>query len=227
MPPQESPPAEYRARMIEKHRPAFDLWRRCHELLESVVPVARDQSLPFARAADIMFIQAFKSHGSLYVLSVRGHGEDAATILRRMLEIALQMRFLCEIPAQRLDRAQRYLAWFWLQAEKRIKVGLRPEQQVWWQTQYDAHKGLILKSSGRPKRNWWGDSNIRDLANTLGLVDTYDQDYRFLSQMAHCTSQGILLGKIGNVIQIRTDMLVREILVFGTRYYDRYRASME
>ena len=27
-------PKEFKARMIDRHRPAFDLWRRCHEMLE-------------------------------------------------------------------------------------------------------------------------------------------------------------------------------------------------
>ncbi len=204
--------------MIDRHRPAFKLWGRCHKLLEDVIPQGRDLSLPFSRALDILFIQAFKSHGSLYYLCVHGHGEDGATILRRTLEIAFQVRYLCNDATKREDRARRYLAWFWLQAQKRMRAGLPSSQQTWWQAQYNAHKHLIFRSSGQPLRNWWGDSTIRNVANELGLLDTYDQDYRFLSEMAHCTAQGVLLERRGNVVEIRTDMLVREILVFGTRY---------
>jgi hypothetical protein len=163
--------AEFKARMIERHRPAFDLWRRCHELLETAIPQGRDVSLPFPRALDILLIQAFKSHGSLYFLCVHGHGEDGATILRRMLEIAFQVRYLCNDPAEREERAQRYLAWFWLQAQKRLQSGLPQPQQVWWQTQYDAHKHLILGPSGAPMRNWWGDSTIPLLPTVRTLRD--------------------------------------------------------
>ena len=216
--PDEMRPEEFKARMIDRHRAAFDLWRRCHEMLEGVVPQGRDVTLPFARALDLLFIQAFKSHASLYVLCVRGHGEDGATILRRMLEIAFQVQYMCSEPGQRDSRAEKYLAWFWLQANARIKAGLPNSQKDWWQRRYDAHKHLITRPTGQPLRNWWGDSGIKDLAYSLGLQSTYDEDYRFLSQMAHCTAQGFLLDKRGSTVEIRTDMLVREILVFGTRY---------
>jgi hypothetical protein len=167
---------------------------------------------------DILFVQEFKSHGSLYFLCVHGHGEDGATILRRMLEIAFQTEYLCNDPFERENRAERYLAWFWLQADSRLKSGIPEPGRTWWQHKYNTHKHLILGADGRPLRNWWGNKSIRELANDLGLLKTYDHDYRFLSQMAHCTAQGILMSRVGNTVEIRTDILVREILVFGTRY---------
>jgi hypothetical protein len=167
---------------------------------------------------DILFVEAFKSHGSLYVLCVRGHGEDAATILRRLLEIALQVGYLAADPSSHQDRAERYLAWFWLQVEDRVRAGLPSKEEVWWRAQYDKHKHLILDASGKRLRNWWGKGSIRDLAVALNLADTYDKDYRFVSQFAHCTSQGLLLGRRGSAVEIRTDLLVPAILVFGTRY---------
>jgi hypothetical protein len=74
------------------------------------------------------------------------------------------------------------------------------------------------RTQGTAVSNLWADSTIRDLAKELGWLDTYEHDYRFLSQIAHCTAQGILMDRVGNTLEIRTDMLVREILVFGTRY---------
>jgi uncharacterized protein DUF5677 len=211
-------PGEFKAQMIERHRASFELWRRSHELLEGAVPLRRDVTPPYARALDILFVQQFKSHGSLYFLCVHGHGEDGATILRRMLEIAFQADYLSNDVPDRDRRAMKYLAWFWLQTEVRLKANIPDDQKTWWEEKYKAHKHLILGANGRPFRNWWGDSSIRDLAGQLGLADTYDQDYRFLSQMAHCTSQGVLMERVGNTLEIRTGLLVREILVFGTRY---------
>ncbi len=204
--------------MIDRNRAAFDLWRHCHEILEAAVTQPREITSPLARALDILFIQAFKSHGSLYFLCVHGHGEDGATIARRILEVAFQTQYLCADTALREERAKKYLAWFWLQAERRIKYGLPEPEKNWWKSKYDAHKHLITRPNGKPFRNWWGDSGIRYLANKLGLTQTYDQDYRFLSQMAHCTAQGILVRNRAGIVEIRTDTLVRELLVFGTRY---------
>src|SRR5437762_72386 len=162
-------PAQFRAQMIDRHRPSFELWGRCHEELERVVPQSRDTSQAYARALDILFVQGFKSHGSLYVLCVRGHGEDGATILRRLLEIALQVGYLSMDASKRQERAEKYLAWFWRQTPDRLQTGLPQAEGAWWRMQYDRHKHLLIKSSGKPFRNWWGDSSIRDLANDIGM----------------------------------------------------------
>ena len=129
--------SEFEARMIEQHRPAFELWQRCHEMLESVVPEGRGLSSPFARALDILFVQAFKSHGSLGLLSRAGQGEDGATVARRMLEIAFQSKYLCAEVDRRDERGKKYLAWYWLQAPKRLKADLPPDVRTRWQSQYD------------------------------------------------------------------------------------------
>jgi hypothetical protein len=56
------------------------------------------------------------------------------------------------------------------------------------------------------------------MAQKLGLKDTHEQDYRFLSNVAHCSARGILLDTVGGTIQITRDVLVREMLVYGTKY---------
>jgi hypothetical protein len=208
-------PGQFRARMIDHHRRFFKLWGRCHEVLERCVTVPRDISQPYARALDILFVEAFKSHGSIYVLLVRGHGECAATILRRLLEIAFQVGYLADKPSSRQDRAERYLAWFWCQAHDRVRAVLPRKEKAWWQVQYHNHKHLILDASGKPFRNWWGKGSIRDLAVALNLADTYDRDYKFLCQFAHCTSQGLLLERRGSNVEIRTDLLVAD-----SRFWD-------
>ena len=211
--------SEFEARMKERHRPAFELWRSCHEMLEGVVPKGRDLSSPFARALDILFVQAFKSHGSLGLLSLAGQGEDGATVARRMLEIAFQSRHLCAEVARRDERGKKYLAWYWAQAPIRLKADLPPDVRTRWQSQYDRHKRFFLNRKGKRSRNWWGDSTMKDLATKLRLVDTYDQDYGFLSQIAHCTAQGFFLERRGGVVEVRTTgLLIRAILIFGTRY---------
>jgi hypothetical protein len=210
--------ATLKAEMINKHRAAFYLWGDCHKMLEELAVKDRDLAPPLVRALDILFLEAFKSHGSLYPLCVMGHGEDAATIARRLFEIALQVGYITSEPSSSEDRAKRYLARFWLEAEERLKKDIPASQREYWQDQYDRHKHLLLNSKGKPFRNWWGDSTFADLAEELGVRRTYDEDYRFLSRIAHCAAPGILIGVKSAVINIKTDFLVREILVFGTRY---------
>ena len=211
--------ADFKAGMIRRHAFAFALWHRCHEMLEDSVVRERDLSEPFARALDILFVQAFKSHGSMYVLCVIGQGEDAATIARRMLEILFQAAYLCADEGQRDDRAKRYLAWFWTQAEDRIRAGLSAADAKRWQADYDAHKHLLVNSKGKRLRNWWGNSSIRDMATKAGLGKRYDSDYRYLSQASHCTARGIMVQTRGRTTEIRTTGFeIRPLLVYSTSY---------
>lgn len=204
--------------MIERHRPAFNLWRLVHELLEGLVVIPRTLPSAYARALDLLFIQAFKSHGSLYSLCVMGHGEDAATIARRLLEIALQVGYLCLEDQEREKRGELYLAYFWHNAKEIIALDIPEDRRQWWEKQYDIHKALLpLKPSGEPLQNWSGLS-FAAIADKIGLKDTYEKDYRFLSNVAHCSARGLLLEKSDGTIQITTDVLVNELLVYGTRY---------
>jgi hypothetical protein len=212
----------WKKEMLDKHRPAFDLWLCLAQVQEQAVVKERTLDSAFARALDLFFIQAFKSHQSLYPLCVMGHGEDAATIARRLLEIALQVAYLCSEEPKREERGATYLAHFWhnakeIAAAKGLK-GLPQNRCEWWEEQCERHKKLLVfKKSGEPVNFWFG-SNFRELAVKLGLQETYDKDYRFLSHAAHCSSRGLLLDRSNDVIQIKSDLLIREVLVFGTRY---------
>src|SRR5579883_3158632 len=166
----------FKKQMLDKHRPAFEVWLHCAQLLDESVVIERRLDSAFARALDLFFIEMFKSHQSLYPLCVMGHGEDAAAI---------------ELPEDR---------------------------RLWWEEQYRHHKHLLrFNKKGDPATYWFG-SNFAQLAEALGLKKTYDEDYRFLSHVAHCSSRGLLLDKVDSVLQIKTDRLIREILIFGTRY---------
>jgi len=185
--------------------------------VEGAVPKPRDISVPYARALDLLFIQGYKSFSSLYVLCVRGEGEDAATILRRLLAISWQAGYLANDPEARELRGKQYLAYYWAQVPDLLKAGLDAPTRERLEAMYKAHKHLLaFDRRGRP-RNWWC-GTIRDLADRLGLLETYDQDYTFLSQMAHGTTQGILLEVRSEGIEIRSHRMVPEILVFGCRY---------
>jgi len=72
---------------LGRHKAAFGLWLFIHKELENAVIRDRNPNTAFARAIDLLFIQAFKAHGSLYSLCVIGHCEDAATIARRILKL--------------------------------------------------------------------------------------------------------------------------------------------
>jgi hypothetical protein len=204
---------------IDRHRAAFDLWRFIHETLEDVVIRDRNHKGSFERSLDLLFIQAFKSHGSLYSLCVLGHCEDAATIARRILEIALQVGYLDSEELERENRGKRYLAYFWhLTKGILANDSLTAESRQRWQQLYDQNKTwLQFNKHGKPLPNWSG-LNFAALASKLNMQQTYDVDYRFLSNAAHSSAAGAMLSVVEGTLQIADDTFVSPILVYGTRY---------
>jgi hypothetical protein len=204
---------------INRHRAGFDLWRLVHETLEDVVIRDRNQQQSFERALDLLFIQGFKSHGSLYSLCVLGHCEDAATIARRIFEIALQVGYLDSEEPERENRGNQYLAYFWHLAKGILaNPSLPPEDRQRWQQLYDQNKKwLRFNKRGNPLPNWSGLS-FADLASKLNMQQAYEVDYRFLSNAAHSSAAGAMLNVIGGTLQITDDAFVTPILVYGTRY---------
>jgi len=206
--------------MLDKHRLAFfDIWLPLAQVMEEAVVKPRVLDTAFARALDLFFIETFKSHQSLYLLAVAGHEEDAATIDRRLLEIAFQVAYLCSDSLKREERGEQYLAHFWHNAQAILaSIDLSEDRRKWWEERYNHHKKwLQFDKKGNPVSFWFG-SKLSQLANSLGLTDTYEKDYRFLSHIAHCSSRGVLVDRVENIIQIKSDRLIDPIVVYGTRY---------
>jgi hypothetical protein len=205
---------------LTRHRAAFGLWLLVHQTLEDVVIRDRNLQSSFARALDHLFIQAFKSHGSLYSLCILGHCEDAAMIARRIFEIALQVGYLDSEEPERENRGREYLAYFFHLVPKGIlsNPSLTPEERKRWQHLYDQNRQwLKFTKSGNPLPNWSG-LRVADLASKLKMQKAYDEDYRFLSNMAHASSAGSLLRIVDGEVQITDDSAATPILVYGTRY---------
>jgi hypothetical protein len=204
---------------LARHKAAFGLWLLIHQTLEDVVIRDRNPRTSFARALDLLFIQAFKSHGSLYSLCILGHCEDAATIARRIFEISLQVGYLDLDEQERETRGRQYLAYFFhLVPGILANPSLKAEERQRWQRLYDQNKRwLEFNKSGNPLSNWSGLS-VAALARKLNMEQTYNQDYRFLSKMAHASSAGSLLGMREGELQITDDTAATPILVYGTRY---------
>lgn len=120
---------------------------------------------------------------------------------------------------ERENRGKQYLAYFWhLTKGILADPSLTPETRQRWQQLYDQNKKwLRFNKHGRPLPNWSGLS-FADLASKLGMQQSYDVDYRFLSNAAHSSAAGTLLNVVAGNLQITDDTFVTPILVYGTRY---------
>jgi hypothetical protein len=212
---------EFIATMIENHRRAFTLFKDIMEEIERVISAQRDVQPAYNRALDLLFIQTYKSFSSVYVLWVRGHGEDAVTILRRLLEIAFQVAWLEKAEKdEKEDRGAEYLAYFWSIAED-LPTDFPEDKRIYFKQMLQKHERFLKRDKNGKILDWWGGGGINALARKVGLEDTYDKDYRRLCKTAHCTAQGILPCINNDVINIRSnqyDRFMEGILVFACRY---------
>lgn len=87
-------PDEFKANTIEGNRPAHELFLEVSRLLDNEIEGERCYTGKTDFATDLLFIQAYKAFCGVYLLAVRGYEQDAATILRRLLEIAAQILYL-------------------------------------------------------------------------------------------------------------------------------------
>src|ERR1019366_1436979 len=117
------------------------------------------------------------------------------------------------------NRGKQYLAYFWhLTIGILADPSLTPEIRQRWQQLYEQNKKwLKFNKRGRPFPSWSGLS-FADLASKLGIQESYDVDYRFLSNAAHSSAAGAMWNVVGGSLQITDDTFVTPILVYGTRY---------
>ncbi len=87
-------PEEFRAAIRAKYPEEFLLCQDVAAILEQAVKQPRRLVNEVARVADMLMVQAYKAHASVYFLAVRAQIEDAATITRRLLEIAVQAIYI-------------------------------------------------------------------------------------------------------------------------------------
>ncbi len=208
-------PEEFRDAMRGKYREAFSLHRDVATVLEHAIGQPRRLADEVARAADMLMIQAYKAHASVYFLAVRAQVEDAATIVRRLLEIAVQAIYITgdSDPGVRNERAGRFLARLWASIPDEWRTMMALEERAAWEAYYQAHRHLLPA-----KRKSWG-PDFRSMFHEIGHVSTYEHDYSLLSSIAHGTPPSLVQDYAQSIVTLRSDTFVDVMLVFATRYY--------
>ncbi len=207
-------PEAFRAAVRAKHSAAFSLHRDVAALLETAIEQPRHLLVDdvVSRAADMLMVQAYKAHGSVYFLAVRAHVEDAATITRRLLEIAVQLTYIAGHgdPEVHRQRAGQFLAYFWESIPDGWRRKFPMSERTAWETLHQTHRHLLRK-----KR--WGPTFI-EMFQDIGRSDTYDEDYSLLSNIAHGTPSSLVLDYAEPVVKLHSDVHVPLVLVFASRY---------
>jgi hypothetical protein len=168
---------------------------------------------PVDRALEMLFLQAYKAHFSVSVLAEHGQIEDAATIARRLLELAVQATYIADDDeATRTTRASAYVSFLWEELPASLKEKLPAASRRDWESI------CIASPSGGKTRVRWGPS-FRKMFEAIGREDTYAGDYRLLSGIAHGSVDELVWHYSMPTVTVRPHHHIPVVLVIASLYF--------
>jgi hypothetical protein len=207
-------PAEFARSVRLRHSSAFRRHREVALLLQDAVARRRPHQDIVARAVDMLFVQAFKAHHAVYELASYALVEDTATIVRRLLELAIQAVYISRDSeeATRLDRAGKFLAFLWHKWPADLRDRLPRDERRAWESVYATY-GRDFK----PERKQWGPPFFEMFKYAEQPV-TYAEDYSLLSNIAHGSPPSLVHEYANPTVEIHSDRLVPLLVNYGSRY---------
>lgn len=203
------PLEEFQRSIRERWAMQFQVLDDVLSTIEGAIGVKRShRDDPVRLVVDMLFAQAYKGLVSVRLLSEHGHMEDAATIGRRLLELAAISGYVgvAELPANQLDRAERFLAGLWHD----LPVEAHPQLPA-------AARAFFEQIAARRQRTGPLPS-IQTMFSDIGHQDTYDQDYSLLAGISHGVSFDQLVAFSRATIPIRPIDHLGSVLAFSSRY---------
>lgn len=207
-------PQDFRTQTIARHSAAFELHGRAAAIMEQAV--LRRRALPTlpARAVDMLFVQAFKALVSVGELAGLALVEDAATIVRRLLELGMTVVYIGRDSEEsvRVERPGRYLAFLWHQWPEERRAQFEPEERRAWES---VHARYGASFDAKTKK--WGPT-IAAMFEYAQRRDTYDEDYALLSAIAHGGPPSLVHRYSEAVVSVHDDREVSQLLLYGIGY---------
>jgi len=182
----------FRAGIYKSHKAHFDHVYRLHRIAEEAMLSFRHHVRgPYEDALSFIFPRAYKSFDSIRRLCEVASCEDAAVILRSLLNLLVVTRWISMEPS---GRSRKYLHWFWIQMYRdaqTFKDTISPKSMAIIEDRYKRVKSQFesedKKGKRRQAKTWYEPEalNIRDLFVQVGLETQYEQGYRPLSGIEH------------------------------------------
>ena len=206
--------ADLRRRIRSEHAEAFRLHSRTAALLEPLIARSRKNADAVHIVLDMLFVQAYKTHISVQITAEVGHVEDAATLTRRLQELAVQAVYIGadDQPDVRMMRACKYIADLWDRVDERGKLALPSSIRAEWQSMHDA------AGKPDPRRKRWGPT-FKEMFEYAERLDSYEQDYKLLSGIAHGSAEDQIMLYSRKKVQVRPATYAGLLLVYASRYY--------
>ena len=183
---------EFKKHIYKKYSSHFDPFLRLHQLAESSLSNYNGFTKNHYDAALVLiFPRAYKSFDAIRRLCEVALCEDAAVILRCLLNLLVVTRWI----SLRSDaRAEKYIRWYWvaMYREAEESKGIVPAAHLAEiQTNYNAVKSLFeyhdTKGDIRMPKFWYAPeaNTIFDMFKEVGLEKQYNEGYRPLSGVEH------------------------------------------
>lgn len=207
-------PQQFRDATIARHRAAFDLHETVLREMERAITRGRDLSDVVSRAVDMLFVQAFKSLTAMGELSKLALTEDAATITRRLMELAVWTIFIARDsePDACRDRASSYLASLWEEWPLELRAAIPQPERAAWEAIAAAYPAVDSEGKRRHR------PSFKELFEYAEHPDTYKLDYSHLSSISHGRPSSFVHYYSRGVVQIHDDREVSGLLVYAASY---------
>lgn len=190
---------EFRERTVSKYPEHFNHVYRLHEFTQAALGLFKgEQRTAYHLSLALILPKAFKSFDAVRRLCEIASCEDAAVILRSLLNLLAVTRWISIEPEK---RARKYLAWYWVAIQsdaQRFKDRIPPEWIPMIQNRFDRvkHQFEYKGSKGKTKmaEHWYQPEvqNLREMFVEVGLEKHYDEAYKPLSGIEHSDATSYL-----------------------------------
>jgi hypothetical protein len=183
---------QFAALTYKKYKEHFDHFYRLHQFAQSSLQnhswFTRNH---YDMALQYICPRAFKSFDAIRRLCEVALCEDAAVILRCLLNLMAVTRWISLDPE---NRAKKYLGWYWIEQHERVERW--PEKfsadaiadiQKHFETEKVQFEFITPKGKPDFAKQWYQPEarTIRDLFKGVGLEKVYDDTYKPLSGTEH------------------------------------------
>jgi len=216
-----------------KYQEHFDHFYRLHQFAQASLQEYRGFTKDHYHAAvQLICPRAFKSFDSIRRLCEVASCEDAAVVLRCLLNLMAVTRWISRDPQK---RAKKYLAWYWIELHQRAKrqpENFLADSIAEIQKHFDVEKSHFefVNAKGKPDfaKHWYQPEvhSIFDLFKEVDLEKFYDEAYRPLSGTEHSDVMTYFAmfanaeKKDGETkLEIQSDSFVRDYLRDAFKYF--------
>jgi len=184
---------QFRANIVSKYPNHFEHVYRLHALAEqSIQDYGGLSGDHYHGALVLIFPRAYKSFDSVRRLCEVASCEDAAVILRCLLNLMVVTRWISLKP---VARARRYFAWYWVEMNREAQQANGGRVPAEWVQDIQRHFWAVkpifeytdAKGRLRMARQWYEPevNSIFEMFKEADLEKQYEEGYRVLSGVEH------------------------------------------